>query len=83
MNYQETIKSISEEINWDNWKEEPCSGEKEIWEVPEVLFCRLDWLKEQLLDSLDSDEYDEAEDTIRWCQMLLERLNNIGILKDY
>ena len=36
--YKKAIEEISQEISWDNWKDEETG---KYWEVPEVLFCKL------------------------------------------
>ena len=43
--YKKAIEEISQEISWDNWKDEETGN---YWEVPEVLYSKLQWTLEKL-----------------------------------
>lgn len=63
-------------IEWDNWtKTEPDkTGEVQHWAISEVLYCRLDWLKEQIQSG--TLEQDEALDTINMLQILISGITD-------
>lgn len=68
------LDTIIGDITWDNWSD----GGK-MWDVCQVLYCKLDWLTEYLanvaLEGVPSPEIDEHIDTIEQLQSLLECLN--------
>ena len=75
--YKKAIEEISQEISWDNWKDEKTGN---YWEVPEVLFCKLQWVIEKLSQE-DEDINSELIDALIQCQKLLETLDDNGIKK--
>ena len=80
--YKKAIEEISQEISWDNWKDEET---EKYWEVPEVLFCKLQWIIEKLQedDQYNDEESNNSEyiDTLLQCSKLLETLDDNGIKK--
>ena len=75
--YKKAIEEISQEISWDNWKDEETG---KYWEVLEVLFCKLQWVLEKLSQE-DEDINSELIDALMQCQKLLETLDDNGIKK--
>lgn len=73
--YKKAIEEISQEISWDNWKDEETG---KYWEVPEVLYSKLGWVEDVLRDIEENDEFLEA---IYQCKKLLETLDDNGIKK--
>ena len=73
--YKKAIEEISQEISWDNWKDEETG---KYWEVPEVLYSKLNWVEDVLRDVEENDEFLE---TIYQCKKLLETLDDNGIKK--
>ena len=74
---KKSIEEISKEISWDNWKDEEKGKE---WEVPEVLYSKLQWALEKLSQE-DEDINSELIDVLIQCQKLLETLDDNGIKK--
>ena len=72
--YKKAIEEISQEISWDNWKDEETG---KYWEVPEVLFCKLQWV----IERLSEDDQFNNMDTLLQCSKLLETLDDNGIKK--
>ena len=66
--YKKAIEKISQEISWDNWKDEET---EKYWEVPEVLYSKLQWTLEKLSQE-DEDINNELIDALMQCQKLLE-----------
>ena len=66
--YKKAIEEISQEMSWDNW------------EVPEVLYSKLQWTLEKLSQE-DEDINSELIDALIQCQKLLETLDDNGIKK--
>ena len=75
--YKKAIEEISQEISWDNWKDEETG---KYWEVPEVLYYKLQWTLEKLSQE-DEDINSELIDALIQCQKLLETLDDNGIKK--
>ncbi len=75
--YKKAIEEISQEISWDNWKDEERGN---YWEVPEVLYSKLQWTLEKLSQE-DEDINSELIDALIQCQKLLETLDDNGIKK--
>ena len=75
--YKKAIDEISQEISWDNWKDEETGN---YWEVPEVLYSKLQWTLEKLSQE-DEDINSELIDALMQCQKLLETLDDNGIKK--
>ena len=75
--YKKAIEEISQEISWDNWKDEET---EKYWEVPEVLYSKLQWVLEKLSQE-DEDINSELIDALIQCQKLLETLDDNGIKK--
>ena len=75
--YKKTIEEISQEISWDNWKDEETGN---YWGVPEVLYSKLQWTLEKLSQE-DEDINSELIDALIQCQKLLETLDDNGIKK--
>ena len=75
--YKKTIEEISQEISWDNWKDEET---EKYWEVPEVLYSKLQWVLKKLSQE-DEDINSELIDALIQCQKLLETLDDNGIKK--
>ena len=75
--YKKSIEEISQEISWDNWKDEET---EKYWEVPEVLYSKLQWVLEKLSQE-DEDINSELIDALIQCQKLLETLDDNGIKK--
>ena len=75
--YKKAIEEISQEISWDNWKDEETG---KYWEVSEVLYSKLQWTLEKLSQE-DEDINSELIDALIQCQKLLETLDNNGIKK--
>ena len=73
--YKKAIEEISQEISWDNWKDEETG---KYWEVPEVLYSKLGWVEDVLRDVEENDEFLE---TIYQCKKLLQTLDDNGIKK--
>lgn len=73
--YKKAIEEISQEISWDNWKDEETG---KYWEVPEVLYSKLGWVEDVLRDIEENDEFLE---TVYQCKKLLETLDDNGIKK--
>ena len=70
--YKKAIEEISQEISWDNWKDEETGN---YWEVPEVLYSKLQWTLEKLSQE-DEDINSELIDALIQCEKLLETLDN-------
>ncbi len=49
-------------------------GDVQYWEISEVLYCRLDWLKEQL--ESNTIEKEEALDTISMLQVFVSGITD-------
>ena len=75
--YKKAIEEISQEISWDNWKDEETG---KYWKVPEVLYSKLQWVLEKLSQE-DEDINSELIDALIQCQKLLETLDDNGIKK--
>ena len=75
--YKKAIEEISQEISWDKWKDEKTGN---YWEVPEVLYSKLQWVLEKLSQE-DEDINSELIDALIQCQKLLETLDDNGIKK--
>ena len=75
--YKKAIEEISQEMSWDNWKDEET---EKYWEVPEVLYSKLQWTLEKLSQE-DEDINSELIDALIQCQKLLETLDDNGIKK--
>ena len=75
--YKKAIEEISQEISWDNWKDKETGN---YWEVPEVLYSKLQWTLEKLSQE-DEDINSELIDALIQCQKLLETLDDNGIKK--
>ena len=75
--YKKAIEEISQEISWDNWKDEETG---KYWGVPEVLYSKLQWTLEKLSQE-DEDINCELIDALIQCQKLLETLDDNGIKK--
>ena len=75
--YKKAIEEISQEISWDNWKDEETG---KYWEVPKVLYSKLQWTLEKLSQE-DEDINNELIDALMQCQKLLETLDDNGIKK--
>ena len=75
--YKKAIEEISQEISWDNWKDEETG---KYWEVTEVLYSKLQWTLEKLSQE-DEDINSELIDALIQCQKLLETLDDNGIKK--
>ena len=75
--YKKAIEEISQEISWDNWKDEETGN---YWEVPEVLYSKLQWVLEKLSQE-DEDINSELINALIQCQKLLETLDDNGIKK--
>ena len=75
--YKKAIDEISQEISWDNWKDEETG---KYWEVPKVLYSKLQWTLEKLSQE-DEDINSELIDALIQCQKLLETLDDNGIKK--
>lgn len=73
--YKKAIEEISQEISWDNWKDEETGN---YWEVPEVLYSKLGWVEDALREIEENDEFLE---TVYQCKKLLETLDDNGIKK--
>ena len=76
--YKKAIEEISQEISWDNWKDEETGN---YWEVPEVLYSKLQWTLEKLSQE-DEDINSELIDALIQCQKLLETLDDNGVKKN-
>lgn len=68
---QEKYNNLLASINWDNWHDEE---KNRYFDLTEVLFNRLEWLKEFINLDEDSDD-SEHNDTIEMLQQLLELLD--------
>ena len=71
-----TLDNIISEINWDNWKvDEDYKGKSkdEYWDLSEVLYCKLNWIKE-LIQQYEGEDGEEI-DTINQMQALLELID--------
>lgn len=66
-NTDNKLAEISREITWDNWTKE--DKPNEFWKVTEVLYCQLDWVKENLPKE-DDNNY-ELYDIVTKVQGLL------------
>ena len=75
--YKRAIEEISQEISWNNLKDEET---EKYWEVPEVLYSKLQWILEKLSQE-DEDINSELIDALIQCQKLLETLDDNGIKK--
>lgn len=86
MGYTEIDKKLEDlinEISWDNWKvEEDYKGKSkdgEYWDITEVLYCKLEWLKELVKEEIENNE--EEIDTVNQVQKLLELIDESKIRK--
>jgi hypothetical protein len=65
------LLSVSQQIEWYNWKDETTGNH---WEVSEVLYCRLGWILEQIKSgNLDKQE---ATDTLKMTQEFIETITD-------
>ena len=55
-NTENKLAEISQGITWDNWTKE--DKPDEFWKVTEVLYCQLDWVKENLPKEDEDDNYE-------------------------
>lgn len=67
-NTDDKLAEISQGTTWDNWENEDKPGE--YWKVTEVLYCQLDWVKENLPKENEGDNY-ELYDIVTKVQELL------------
>ena len=69
-------EKLVNKITWDNWEKTELDGKGNIkhWEISGVLYCRLDWLKEQIKS--DTIEKDEALETIKMAQVLISGITD-------
>ena len=70
---------LAGEIDWSNWKHNEGEPTEKPWEISEVLFCRLDWLKEQIESG--TVEKDEAKDTINMIQTFITGIKDKDLRK--
>jgi hypothetical protein len=79
--YEELVNAIT----WDNWEKTTDkgelifkkNGEQDFFQISEVLYCRLDWLKEQIQS--DTIEKEEALDTIEMLQIFVSGIKDTQI----
>lgn len=70
------LQDIAQDINWDNFTDK---GTSELWKTSQVLYCRLDWVKDNLPDDEDNEELQE---TIELLQELVESIQKANIQGD-
>lgn len=63
------IENLLKEINWENW-----TIDNEYMDISEVLFSKLEWLKECIQPYIDENS-EEHLDTINQVQELLKHIN--------
>lgn len=73
-------------INWENWiVDKDYSGKSkdgEYWDITEVLYCKLDWIKERLKeDKNQEDDNSEFIETLEIVQKILEKLDEEKLKK--
>src|ERR1035437_2032499 len=73
-NGKQKYDELVNEIAWSNRKHNEGTPKEKPWEISEVLFCRLDWLKEQL--ESNTVELDEAIDTIKMLQIFISGIKD-------
>jgi hypothetical protein len=73
--YDELIR----EIDWSNWKHNEGMPTEKPCEISEVLFCSLDWLKEQIESG--TVEKDEAKYTINMIQTFITGIKDKDLRK--
>ena len=61
---QETLRRSESEQNWENWENDDGTW----WDIEQVLFCKLDWLLEEL--GKDSEHYE----TVKTMQDIIEAM---------
>lgn len=71
---QKALKSIGQDIDFDNFTDENTG---KTWKTSQVLYCRLDWLKENL-----KDEDEEGKETIDYLQQIIEAIQKANIIND-
>ena len=76
-NGKKKYDELVNEIDWSNWKHNEGTPKEKPWEISEVLYCRLDWLKEQL--ESNTVELDEAKDTIKMLQTFITGIKDKDI----
>lgn len=68
------LERLTNMIEWDNWENE---SDESYMEISEVLYSRLEWIKEQIEDSdIDKDGKEEAYETIEMLEILLEGMKD-------
>ena len=76
---------LANEINWENWEHEgkkSGKGEaKKYFQISEVLYCRLDWLREQI--ETGTVDKDEAFDTIKMTQDIISGIKDSQLKKTH
>lgn len=76
-------------INWENWVVDKDytgkSKDGEYWDITEVLYCKLDWIKERLEEDnqYNSEEDDNSEfvEALEIVQKILEKLDEEKLKK--
>lgn len=70
----EILKGISNNIDWDNWKNWESETKDTHWEVSGVLYCRLGWILEQIKNG--NIDKQETTDTLKMTQEFIEGLTD-------
>lgn len=65
------LQALIPDISWDNWVKEETG---EHWKVTEVLYCKLDWVIEELMSRNEDGDLDEHLDTLSAVQGVIEAL---------
>jgi hypothetical protein len=76
-NGKQKYDELVNEIDWSNWVHNEGTPKEKLWEISEVLYCRLDWLKEQL--ESNTVEIDEAKDTIEMLQIFITGIKDTDL----
>lgn len=71
---------LANEIEWGNWIHNEGEQNEKYWQISEVLYCRLDWLKEQL--ESNTLEKDEALQTIEMLQVFVSGIKDEQLKKE-
>lgn len=74
MNNKQKFDNLIKDINWENWEKETeqCDEQVEYFDLCEVLYNKLEWVKENIANNIEDEEH---YDTLTEVQILLSLLS--------